>query len=150
MSAAPRTVLITGAAGVVGRAVAAELRCRSIGLVHGDRDVPEADETLAGDLELPRLGLDEPAWRALAERVDAIVHSAALTEWRQPRERYEAVNVEGTRRVIELARAAGAPVHYISTIFVLALLDGDDRLGAGNLVREYIHSKLACERLLAV
>ena len=54
----PRTVLITGASGVVGRAVAAELRdCRVIGLVHSDPDVPGIAEVLSGDLAQPWLGL---------------------------------------------------------------------------------------------
>ncbi len=143
-----RTILLTGASGVVGRAVAQELRGRVIAVVHGNPEVPEAEEVLAGDLAAPRMGLDGERWRALAGEVDAIVHSGALTEWGQPIERYEAVNLEGTRRVIELARAAGAPVHFISTIFVLALIDSHDALRAENVVRNYILSKLESERLL--
>jgi nucleoside-diphosphate-sugar epimerase len=143
-----RTVLVTGASGVVGRAVTAEIRDRVVGLVHGNPEVPEADEVIACDLSAPRMGLDRARWRDLAGRVDAIVHSGALTEWGQPLERYEAVNVEGTRRVIELAQAADAPVHYISTIFVLALSRSEGGLRPENLVRNYISSKLESERLL--
>jgi nucleoside-diphosphate-sugar epimerase len=148
MTGANRTILLTGASGVVGRAVAQELRGRVIGLVHGSPYVPEADELIVGDLSAPRMGLDEARWNALAGEVDAIVHSGALTEWGLPFKRYEATNIEGTSRVIELARAADASVHLISTIFVLALLDSPEALRAGNVVRNYIRSKLESERLL--
>lgn len=144
-----RTVLVTGASGVVGRAVAAELRdCRVIGLVHTDAAVPEVDEVLHSDLAQPWLGLGERRWRRLAAETDSIVHSGALTRWGQPYERYAAINVEGTRRVAELARAAGAPVHLQSTCFVHALERGA-ALSPTNVVTPYITSKLAAERVLA-
>lgn len=146
-----RTILLTGAAGVVGRAVAAELDDhRVIGLVHSETDVPEVDEVVQGDLSQPRLGLSEGRWRALSEEVDAIVHSGALTDWGQAYERYEAINVAGTRRVIELAQLAEAPVHLVSTCFVAPLeLGRGDELSADNVVKPYVTSKLASERLLA-
>ena len=141
---------MTGASGVIGRAVLDELRgVDTIGLVHSSADPPDADEILRGDLAEPRFGLDADRWRALEGEVDAIVHSGALTQWGQPRERYEAINVGGTRQVIELAQASGAPVHLLSTIFVLAHTKADAPLSAGNLVEEYIRSKVESERLLA-
>ena len=148
---APLTVLVTGASGVVGRAVAAELGdCRVIGLAHSDTTVSEVDEVLHSDLSRPLLGLDEPTWRRLADEVDVIVHSGALTQWGQPPERYRAINIEGTERVVELARAAEAPVHMVSTCFVHALeLGRVGELGPDNVVKPYIESKLAAERVLA-
>jgi nucleoside-diphosphate-sugar epimerase len=143
-----RTILLTGAAGVVGRAIAAQLDGHCIALVHDSREVPEAGEVLAGDLSTPRLGLSREDWHRLAGTVTAIVHSGALTEWGRPRERYEAINLAGTRQVIELAQAAGAPVYFISTIFVLALQRSPDALKDDNVVRNYIWSKLESERLL--
>ena len=144
------TVVLTGASGVVGRAIAAELRdVRVIGLVHSVTDAPEVDELVTCDLSQPRLGLSAERWGELAEQADAIVHSGALTAWGRPRVEYETINVGGTLRVIELARAADAPIHYVSTIFALALAGGDDGLGEDNVVRNYIWSKLTCERLLA-
>lgn len=144
------TVLVTGASGVVGRAVVAELRgCRVIGLVHSDAGVPGADEVLRSDLTQPWLGLGERRWRQLAAEVDSVVHSAALTQWGQPYERYDAINVEGTRRVAELALAAGAPVHLQSTCFVHAIERGAvGELNPTNVVTPYITSKLAAERVL--
>jgi nucleoside-diphosphate-sugar epimerase len=146
-----RTVLLTGAAGVIGRAVAEELADHHVvGLVHSDSEAPESDEILVGDIAKPRLGLSEEDWNSLAERVDVIVHSAALTQWGQPRERYQEINIDGTARVIELARRAGAPIHLVSTCFVHAIeRDALDELGSDNVVTPYIWSKLESERLVA-
>ena len=144
-------VLLTGASGVVGRAVAEELSGHHvIGTVHADSHVPEVAEVLRCDLAEPRLGLSEKRWSGLAGEIDAIVHSAALTQWGQPRELYERVNVGGTRSVIELARTAEAPVHFVSTCFVKALEGRSyDDISEGNVVRPYIWSKRESERLLA-
>lgn len=145
-----RTVLVTGASGVIGRAVAEELVGHTvIGVAHSDTDRPAVDELITGDLSRPRLGLSEHDWHALAERVDVIVHSGALTAWGQTPAQYQAVNIDGTARIIELARLAGAPVHLLSTCFVHAIeRDALDLMGEDNVVRPYIASKLAAERLL--
>jgi nucleoside-diphosphate-sugar epimerase len=146
-----KTVLLTGASGVIGRAVAEELRDHHvIGFAHADSDIPEVDETVTADLSRPRFGLPEDRWHELAERVDVIVHSGALTAWGQPRAHYQEINIDGTRRVVELAKRAQAPVHQISTCFVHAIeRDALDRLGPTNVVAPYIWSKLEAERLLA-
>jgi nucleoside-diphosphate-sugar epimerase len=146
-----RTVVLTGASGVVGRAVAKELTDEYvIGLVHNDHDVPEVDEVLTSDLARPRMGLSEERWQALARQADVIVHSGALTTWGQPAERYREINIDGTRRVIELARSAEAPIHLISTAFVRAIERGlVDQLTPGNVVKPYIRSKFQAEQLLA-
>jgi nucleoside-diphosphate-sugar epimerase len=145
-----KTVLLTGASGVVGRALASELRNRRvIGLVHGDCDVPEVDEVVRCDLSAPQLGLRAEEWQRLAAEADEIVHSGALTVWGQPDERYRAINVEGTRRVIELARRAQAPIYYMSTCFVHAIERGGlERLAPENVVKPYIRSKLEAEQLI--
>ncbi len=145
-----RTILLTGASGVVGRAVAGELSDQSlIGLVHSDATVPDLDEVVKGDLALPRLGLTAARWRELAERTDAIVHSAALTAWGRPYAHYRSINIDGTQRVVDFARAADAPVYLLSTCFVRALeLHAIEELSEGNVVKPYIWSKRESELLL--
>jgi nucleoside-diphosphate-sugar epimerase len=145
-----RTVLITGASGVIGRALIDELRDhRVIALVNSDDNLSAAGRVIKSDLGSPRLGLAEHDWQALAEETDVIVHSGALTVWGQPRERYQAINIEGTRTVIELARLAGAPLHVVGTCFVRALELGRlAELSEDNVVAPYIWSKLEAERLV--
>jgi nucleoside-diphosphate-sugar epimerase len=144
------TVLLTGASGVVGMALVSELQdVRVVGLVHRRSEVPGLDEAIQGDLSQPRLGLSEREWRRLADEVDAIVHSGALTAWGRPPDRYEAINVHGTGQVVELARAADAPVHLISTCFMRPyLISREDELGETNVVKPYVHSKHRSERVL--
>jgi len=94
--------------------------------------------------------LSEAQWDALAQTVDVIVHNGALTEWGQPLERHEAINVGGTREIIALAQAAQAPIHLVSTAFVHVIERGLlDELGPDNVVRAYISTKLESERLVA-
>ncbi len=143
------TVLLTGAAGVVGQSLQPVLAdCAVIAGVHrlpGDGWA----RTLRLNLAEPHLGLSAEDYAALADEVDVVVHSAALTEWGKSPDRYEAVNVLGTRRVLELAQAASAPIHFISTCFVHALRpEAPFQLRPDNVVLPYITSKLAAERLL--
>lgn len=145
-----RTVLVTGAAGVVGRAVGAALeREHAIALVHSDATVPEYDETIAGDVSAPHFGLDAATWADLVDRVDAVVHSAAVTEWGLPPERYQPVNVDGARHAVELARAAGAHLHLVSSCFVRSVTpEAAGTMTEGNVVRPYVTSKREAEAIV--
>ncbi|MGK5637854.1 SDR family oxidoreductase [Streptomyces sp. URMC 126] len=147
---APRTALLTGATGVVGRSLLREPGTVRLLPAARTAAVPDATEPVVPcDVTRERFGLDPDAYAELAARVDVVIHSAGLTEWGLPAERYEPVNVDGTRRVIEFAREAGAAVHFMSTAFVAALADtAPVPLRAENVCRNYIASKLAAEELL--
>lgn len=108
-------ILITGAAGAIGRLLRAELARPDRELVLLDVVAPaepapgEAARTLTasvGDLD---------ALLAAAEGADAIVHLANLIEdetWAD----YAAINITGTYNVLEAARRAGVPrVIYASS-----------------------------------
>ncbi|MCD0448229.1 SDR family oxidoreductase [Actinocorallia sp. API 0066] len=144
-----RTILVTGASGVVGRSLVPEFAGhRVVGMTHADPE-PHACETFTGDLAADRFGLDPDSYRNLARDVDVVVHSGARTTWGRPYDEYQRINVDGTRRVLEFAQFAGAPVHYVSTCFVYSLMLPDaPRLAPGNVVLPYITSKLAAETLL--
>jgi FkbH-like protein/thioester reductase-like protein len=140
----PRNVLLTGATGFVGTYLLAELLrstdARIVCLVRAkdaagararlresfvarelswSREIERRVEAVAGELGAPRLGLDEAAWEALAERVDAIYHLAAEVDFVAPYQRLRGPNVTALAALLELA-ARGAPkrVHHVSTMGV--------------------------------
>lgn len=90
-----RTVLLTGAAGGLGRALIPVLRSRDWyvrALVHR-RPVETADEQVPGDLA------DATGLLRAAVSADAVLHLAARTHARRAADYFDA-NVEGTRRLL--------------------------------------------------
>ncbi|MGW1738139.1 carboxylic acid reductase [Nocardia sp. NPDC001965] len=142
----PRTVLLTGATGYLGRYVLLELLAqlprdsRVVCLVRAADDaaarrrVDEAlggttesatryrefagrTEVVAADITTPWLGLGEARWQRFAAEVDAIVHAGALVNHVLPyRELFEP-NVVGTAELIRFAAAQRLKrFTYISTV----------------------------------
>ncbi len=141
------STLLTGATGFLGAHVAQELlradeqltvlvrarddahaieRLWQAWQVHMDAetfwDAMGRVERLRGDLSLPRLGLDEAAWRRAAERLDGIVHVAATLNRRSERACLK-VNVRGTLHVLDLCAAIESRgglrrLLYVSTVAV--------------------------------
>ncbi|GAA3685147.1 SDR family oxidoreductase [Lentzea roselyniae] len=73
---------------------------------------------LSADVGRPRLGLPERQFRALAEHVTEIWHSAAATTLDESTTLVRRTNVDGTRHVLELAAAGTARLCHVSTAFV--------------------------------
>ena len=121
-------VLLTGATGFVGmellarylerteRPMLAIVRAGSdaaareridavLGNLFGHRAERYADRVtaVAGDLTAPRLGMDSPQWEWLAANATTIVHCAASVSFGLSLEQARAINVAGTRRMLELA-----------------------------------------------
>lgn len=113
-------ILMTGATGVLGAGTAAELAEHSELTCLTRRRSPNLTgiRELSGDLAEARLGLDARDYAGLVAGTDVIVHSAALTTFGKDQDLSRTVNVEGTRRVLELAALADARVVHISTAFV--------------------------------
>jgi nucleoside-diphosphate-sugar epimerase len=111
-----RTVLVTGATGVVGSALLPLLsaRHRVIALAHR-RITPGGVVTVHGDVTRPLLGLSRERHDALARRVEVIVHAAAETDLAADP---LPCNVIGTRHVLDLAAEAGATVHHLSSAYL--------------------------------
>jgi thioester reductase-like protein len=178
----PGVVLLTGATGFVGMELLARRLERSdrpvvtIVRAPSDQEAQRRVETVlanlfgaragwyagqvtavAGDLTVPRFGLDRGRWERLAARVGTIVHSAASVSFTLPLNEARAVNLEGTRRVLELARRAeelGGLDRYahISTAYVAGTFSG--RFGERNLDvgqdfhNSYEQSKFEAEQLV--
>lgn len=139
----PKRIFLTGAAGVLGGALLEALSTEKIVALRHRQPLDAAGiETVAGSIGAPRLGLSERDYRRIVGGTDAVVHCASLTQFVGGESRIRAVNVEGARRVLELARAANAPLYYVSTAFVHTRATGiaDDNA--------YIASKREAERIL--
>src|ERR1700710_3047592 len=115
------TVAITGASGNVGTALLRRRATAGVGEIRGlaRRRPPEVApydgvRWFSADLGSPD---SEPVLADFLDDVDAVVHLAwALIPDRQP-DVLHAVNVEGTRRVLAAAGAAGVPhVVHMSSI----------------------------------
>ncbi|WBP95330.1 thioester reductase domain-containing protein [Mycolicibacterium neoaurum] len=72
---------------------------------------------LAGDLGLPRFGMQNRDWNRLCDTVDAIVHTGALVNHALPYRALFAPNVFGTAEVLRLAVTGRLkPVSFTSTV----------------------------------
>ena len=79
----------------------------------------EQVEVVEGDISRRSLGLSPRDYQALSGRIDALWHCAAdVRHYAADSEQLLQVNVEGTREVIRLARAANAPLYHMSTTSV--------------------------------
>lgn len=99
----PSRVLVTGAAGFIGREVVARLR--ELGA-----DVRGVDVRPDPDPQVVRGSTVEPsAWASALSGVDAVVHTAAIVSNAVGHDDAWTVNVLGTRRLIEAMVAGGVP-----------------------------------------
>ncbi|MGU4174073.1 NAD-dependent epimerase/dehydratase family protein, partial [Pseudomonas aeruginosa] len=96
-------ILVTGSAGRVGGAVVAALRAQGRAVRGFDlRPSATGGEEVVGSLE------DAQALSEVIKDVSAVLHLGAFMSWAPAdRDRMFAVNVEGTRRLLDAASAAG-------------------------------------------
>src|SRR5579863_5019587 len=137
-----RTVLLTGASGVVGRALLRRLRdVDVVCLVHRSPVSGPNVTTVRGDVATPMFGLAEEIYAELAATVDAVIHCAAVTDFNRTDGSLEATNIAGTEHMAAFAAAANAVLYHVSTAFVHTTAAGD----RGRTAIGYATSKLAGE-----
>ena len=112
---------------------------------------------LAGDMTLPGVGLDADVAQRVAAAVDEIVHGAAAVSFDLDLEQARAINVQGTREMLELAelcrrRGGLRRFTYISTAYVAGTHKGrfaeDDLDVAQGFRNPYEQSKFESEQLV--
>jgi nucleoside-diphosphate-sugar epimerase len=142
---ARRTVLLTGASGVVGSALLQRLRDFDVVcLVHRSPVSWPNVTSVRGDISKPMLGLTRQAYVELAARVDAVIHCAAVTNFNRTDGSLEATNIAGTEHMAAFAAAANAVLYHVSTAFAHTTVDSD----RGRTAIGYASSKLAAEEVI--
>lgn len=143
----PDQVFLTGATGFLGGYLLRELLDRTRAVVHclvraanpeqGQRRLrsllvergvwedrfSERIAPVVGDLTLPRFGLSESDFDALANRVEAIYHNGALVNFLARYSALRGTNVHGTTELLRLACRRAVPVHMVSSVSVIPLFD---------------------------
>jgi thioester reductase-like protein len=159
-------VLLTGATGFVGREILSRFLARDdrpvFALVRANNDEEAAGRlpaherltAVAGDIEQRGLGLSAETRERLQREVTTVLHCAASVSFDMPLEESRSVNVEGTRRMVELARSCPRleRFSYVSTAYVAGepgRLFREDELSVGQHFRNpYERSKFEAELAL--
>jgi thioester reductase-like protein len=131
---ADRTVLFTGFPGFIGsrllvRLLSDDPSLRVVALVEPKmverarevaRSISDRIAIEPGDITDPHLGLGEARWRELAGSVTTVMHLAAIYNLAVPEAVAEAINVKGTRHIVDFCRACKGleRLHYVSTAYV--------------------------------
>jgi thioester reductase-like protein len=163
------TTLVTGYPGFIGRHLVHRMleapdRDRLVLLVEASqaaaaraelaRRAAHGVEVWEGDVSAMHLGLSGAEWKSLVRDVGTIWHLTGASRLDSGSDLARRVNVEGTRNVLEVARAASrAPrLHHFSSAFVAGDREGvvmEDELMAGQRFRTpYERSKARAEELV--
>jgi nucleoside-diphosphate-sugar epimerase len=148
-----RTVLVTGASGVVGTAVLRELGGYDV-IAAVYRKLPGgSDRMVRLDLTAPMLGLSVPEYESLCDEVDVVIHSAAIVNFAADQAEVDRVNIEGLGRIIEFAAEAEALLVHVSTAYTsrYGKTGGGGKLGqdkSAPRTDEYVASKFLGEQMV--
>lgn len=136
-----KTILLTGGAGVVGQALLEQITDHTVICLTRRQPVSGPNViSIPGDVAQPNFGLSATLFHSLAQRVDAIVHSAAITDFTRPIDELRRANVDGVRHMLHFAKAANVPLLHVSTAFIHAR--------GGYALNNYESSKLEAERVV--
>lgn len=116
---------------------------------------------VAGDLELPLLGLSHNKFAQLTHEIDVIYHNGAYINLIYPYSKLKVANVDGTQELLKLAtQVKTKPFHFISTldVFQNSKLFSDsyitelDELNPADAIHfdGYTKSKWVSERMVTI
>ena len=160
---------VTGATGFIGKRLVARLLQRKGAVVHflirreSEGKVAQLREfwgvgpsravPVFGDLTEKKLGVSADDIRALKGQIDHLYHLAAVYDLEADEESQVKVNIDGTRNMVEFARAVGAGhVHHVSSIAAAGLYEGVFREDmfeeAENIDHPYFMTKHESEKIV--
>jgi thioester reductase-like protein len=166
-------ILVTGATGFLGVQLVRELLVRQpqahlallirdrpglTGQQRADAFIPAPDrhrvEVFSGDVAQHNSGLDPATWSRLSAETTRVIHSAATVRFDHTLAEARAINVEGTRRILDFASAAPnlRSLAYVGTAYVAGERTGlirEDELVTGQSYRNtYEQTKAEAEALV--
>jgi thioester reductase-like protein len=110
---------------------------------------------VCGNIALPNFGLNSEEWGGLANRIDSVVHNAALVNYVFNYEALKPHNVNGTREMLRFSFSGRRKeFHYISSTFIFGwtvkgmLMEDDSNPEMTNLDFGYAQSKWVAEQLV--
>ena len=160
---------VTGATGFIGKRLVKKLLERKGAVVHflirqaSEGKVDDLREywgvsaaravPVFGDLTAKKLGVNAETIKALKGKIDHFHHLAAVYDLEADEENQIAVNIEGTRNTVELAKAIGAGhFHHVSSIAAAGLYEGVFREDmfeeAENVDHPYFMTKHESEKIV--
>lgn len=120
MELAGRTLAITGVGGFIGARLATRARTRGMRTRGIDIDAAAVERAVRSGVEARVGDVRDPeavAW--LCDGADVVLHAAALVLEDGPRQRFERINVHGTRLVADAAGRAGVRcLVHLSSVMV--------------------------------
>ena len=160
---------VTGATGFIGKRLVKKLLERKGSVVHfliRQASESKVDDLRAywgvgasravpvfGDLTAKKLGVNGDMIKTLKGQIDHFYHLAAVYDLEADEESQIAVNIEGTRHTVELAKAIGAGhFHHVSSIAAAGLYEGVFREDmfeeAENVDHPYFMTKHESEKIV--
>ncbi len=160
---------VTGATGFIGKRLVKTLLARKGAVVYfllrkaSERKVPELLEywgvskaravPVFGDLTGKKLGVAADDIKGFKGEIDALFHLAAVYDLKADEESQIQANIEGTRNVVEFAKAIDARhLHHVSSIAAAGLYEGvfrEDMFDeAENLDHPYFNTKHESEKIV--
>jgi NAD(P)-dependent dehydrogenase (short-subunit alcohol dehydrogenase family) len=160
---------VTGATGFIGKRLVKKLLARRGSTVHFLMREESADKLpgllaywgvsktraipVFGDLTSKKLGVASDVIKSLKGQIDHLYHLAAVYDLGAEEEAQVAVNIEGTRSMVEFAQAIDAGhVHHVSSIAAAGLYEGvfrEDMFDeAENLDHPYFMTKHESEKIV--
>ena len=160
---------VTGATGFIGKRLVKKLLERKGSVVHflirpsSESKVADLREfwgvsaarvvPVFGDLTAKKLGVSADDIKSLKGQIDHFYHLAAVYDLEADAESQIAVNIDGTRNTVELAKAIGAKhFHHVSSIAAAGLYEGVFREDmfeeAENIEHPYFMTKHESEKIV--
>ena len=80
---------------------------------------------LTSDISLPKFGLSDEEYENLGNKIDMVIHSAAIVDHYGNKDLFELINVTGTNNVIDFCTTYSIYMNHISTISVSSSINAN-------------------------